>query len=166
MCPAAYLHALLTVALPKHDSSNQLMAAEHTLPPVSAACIYINIWCVLWWSCGARGLTSHAIRAGCAIQRHLHSTRAHAARQVGFPKRDPGKLAMALANTHCTMWIRCTKGSRWARLGQLLGFARATSDKALTATIWDVAVRCSNFPYFKTHLHDTIIAAIQCLGNR
>ena len=64
-------------------------------------------------------------------------------RQVGFPKRDPGKLAMALANTHCTMWIRCSRGSRWARLGQLLGFARATSDKALTATIWDVAVRCS-----------------------
>ncbi len=61
--------------------------------------------------------------------------------QVGFPKRDPAKLAVALANTHCTMWIRCTRGSRWARLGQLLGFARATSDKALTATIWDVAVR-------------------------
>ena len=74
-----------------------------------------------------------------------------AARQVGFPKRDPGKLAMALANTHCTMWIRCTKGSRWARLGQLLGFARATSDKALTATIWDVAVRCPGPSYPVPH---------------
>jgi hypothetical protein len=28
-----------------------------------------------------------------------------------------------------------------ARAGQLLGFARATSDGALSATIWDVAVR-------------------------
>jgi len=66
---------------------------------------------------------------------------------VGFPKRDPGKLQVALAHTHCTMWIRCSRGSRWARLGQMLGFARATSDKALTATIWDVAVRRPRRPW-------------------
>jgi aralkylamine N-acetyltransferase len=42
-----------------------------------------------------------------------------------------------------TVWIRATKATRWARQHQLLGFARATSDGSLTATIWDVAVNPS-----------------------
>ncbi len=83
----------------------------------------------------------HCTPCGSVVTMRLPCKHAAAPGQVGFPKRDPAKLAVALANTHCTMWIRCTRGSRWARLGQLLGFARATSDKALTATIWDVAVR-------------------------
>jgi len=61
--------------------------------------------------------------------------------QVGFPSRDPEKLVRALAHTHRTLWIRSTRKSRMARFGQLLGFCRATSDGALSATIWDVAVR-------------------------
>eukprot|EP00884_Botryococcus_braunii_P007634 jgi/Botrbrau1/16872/Bobra.150_2s0091.1 len=60
--------------------------------------------------------------------------------RVGFPTRDLDRLEVALQHTHCVVWIRATAGSRYARKGQLLGFARATSDKALTATIWDVAV--------------------------
>ena len=46
----------------------------------------------------------------------------------------------ALHFTHALTWIRATRKSRMARAGQLLGFARATSDGALSATIWDVAV--------------------------
>lgn len=61
-------------------------------------------------------------------------------RQVGFPQRDPNRLQLALDNSHSVLWIRSMKQSRWARQGQLLGFARATSDGALSATIWDVAV--------------------------
>lgn len=53
-------------------------------------------------------------------------------------------MKLALDNTHATIWVRSTKQSRWAKLGQLLGFARATSDKALSATVWDVAVRLHN----------------------
>jgi GNAT superfamily N-acetyltransferase len=60
--------------------------------------------------------------------------------KVGFPRRDPTRLAAALAATHATLWIRAARRSRLAREGQLLGFARATSDGALSATIWDVAV--------------------------
>lgn len=60
--------------------------------------------------------------------------------QVGFPRRDPVKLQHALENTHTTLWLRATKQTRWAAKHQLLGFARATSDGSLTATIWDVAV--------------------------
>jgi ribosomal protein S18 acetylase RimI-like enzyme len=59
---------------------------------------------------------------------------------VGFPRRDPDRLKVALANTHRLIWIRSTKQSRVARLGQLVGFARATSDGVFSATIWDVAV--------------------------
>ena len=62
--------------------------------------------------------------------------------QVGFPVREPEKLRVALEHTHRVLWVRSIRGSRWARLGQLLGFARATSDTALSATIWDVVVRC------------------------
>lgn len=60
--------------------------------------------------------------------------------RVGFPRRDPERLAAALLNTHRSVWIRATRKSRMAREGQLIGFARATSDGALSATIWDVAV--------------------------
>jgi aralkylamine N-acetyltransferase len=60
--------------------------------------------------------------------------------QVGFPTRDPVKLQQAIECAHTVIWIRCSRQSRWARKGQLLGIARATSDGALTATIWDVAV--------------------------
>jgi len=56
--------------------------------------------------------------------------------QVGFPRRDPERLKVALANTHRMIWIRSLKQSRVSRLGQLLGFARATSDGAFSATIW------------------------------
>lgn len=60
--------------------------------------------------------------------------------RVGFPKRDIDKMAIALANTHRILWVRSTTSSRLARQGQLVGFARATGDGALSATIWDVAV--------------------------
>lgn len=66
--------------------------------------------------------------------------------QVGFPARNPEKLVRALSHTHRTLWIRSTRKSRMARLGQLLGFCRATSDGALSATIWDVAVRVRSLP--------------------
>lgn len=60
--------------------------------------------------------------------------------KVGFPRRDPARLGAALAHSHCVLWVRSTKGGRWARAGQLLGFSRTTSDGALAATVWDVAV--------------------------
>lgn len=60
--------------------------------------------------------------------------------KVGFPKRDLLDLQTALDNTHLVHWVRATKSSRWARDGQLIGFARATSDRAFFGTIWDVAV--------------------------
>eukprot|EP00878_Enallax_costatus_P011205 GHUV01011701.1.p2 GENE.GHUV01011701.1~~GHUV01011701.1.p2 ORF type:complete len:179 (+),score=10.64 GHUV01011701.1:343-879(+) len=56
--------------------------------------------------------------------------------KVGFPRRDPDRLRVALDNTHRLIWVRSLKQSRVARLGQLLGFARATSDGVLNATIW------------------------------
>jgi ribosomal protein S18 acetylase RimI-like enzyme len=49
-------------------------------------------------------------------------------------------LKLALDNTHRTIWVRSTRQTRMARMGQLIGFARATSDGVFSATIWDVAV--------------------------
>lgn len=59
---------------------------------------------------------------------------------VGFPRRNVEKMEKALANTHRLIWIRATKATRFQKLGQCVGFARATSDGHLVATIWDVAV--------------------------
>ncbi|KAL6752525.1 acyl-CoA N-acyltransferase [Haematococcus lacustris] len=60
--------------------------------------------------------------------------------KVGFPKRDLAKLKVALENTYYLVWIRAAKQTRYARQGQMIGFGRATSDGALSATIWDVAI--------------------------
>ena len=60
--------------------------------------------------------------------------------RVGFPRRDPVRLAAALRHSHAVVWATAARGSRWAKEGQLLAFARATSDGALAATLWDVAV--------------------------
>ncbi|GLC68926.1 hypothetical protein PLESTF_000759700 [Pleodorina starrii] len=60
--------------------------------------------------------------------------------KVGFPRRDPDRLRVALENTYHIIWVRAAKQSRLARQGQLIGFARATSDGVLSATVWDVAV--------------------------
>lgn len=49
--------------------------------------------------------------------------------QVDFPRRDNARLQAALENTHRLVWVRNIKQTRMARMGQLVGFARATSDK-------------------------------------
>lgn len=85
-------------------------------------------------------------------------------RQVGFPARNPEKLVRALSHTHRTLWIRSTRKSRMARAGQLLGFCRATSDGALSATIWDVAVRA--FPPAPTCLFRISYSSLPSLANR
>ena len=60
--------------------------------------------------------------------------------QVSFPRRDPVQLTDALQRSHAVLWVRNLRQTRWARMGQLIGFARATSDGVCAATIWDVAV--------------------------
>ena len=60
--------------------------------------------------------------------------------KVQFPRRDPVKLKTALEHTYAFCWVRATKQTRYARLGQMVGFSRASSDGYLSATIWDVAV--------------------------
>ena len=40
-------------------------------------------------------------------------------RQVGFPRRDERKLTVALQHTYALVWVRSTKKSRFARLGQV-----------------------------------------------
>ena len=51
----------------------------------------------------------------------------------GDPARPPQRLQRALA---ASAWQLCLRGPD----GQLLGFVRATSDQALNANLWDLAV--------------------------
>jgi|UniRef100_A0A2N9H0Y5 ribosomal protein S18 acetylase RimI-like enzyme len=53
---------------------------------------------------------------------------------VGFPKRDPQKIKVALENTNSLLWIEYLKTQR------PVAFARATGDGVFNAIIWDVVV--------------------------
>ena len=39
--------------------------------------------------------------------------------QVGFPRRDPNRLELALENTYRTVWVRAARKSRLAKQGQV-----------------------------------------------
>ncbi len=121
-----------------------LCAAQHELElamPYIATCTYSSyVDCCTQPppSCSCARRSCSCARSSCLC--HVWYTPWCAVQQVGFPRRDPARLQLALDNSHSVLWIRSMKQSRWARQGQLLGFARATSDGALSATIWDVAV--------------------------
>ena len=61
--------------------------------------------------------------------------------EVGFPRRAPEKLQLALENSHHVICARAVRKSRFAsRKNQIVGVARTTSDGAFNAVIWDIAV--------------------------
>ncbi|KAK6921844.1 GNAT domain [Dillenia turbinata] len=53
---------------------------------------------------------------------------------VGFPRRDPDKIRLALENTDTLLWVEDEKTKR------PVAFARATGDGVFNAIIWDVVV--------------------------
>ncbi|OAY32276.1 serotonin N-acetyltransferase 2, chloroplastic [Manihot esculenta] len=53
---------------------------------------------------------------------------------VGFPKRDPEKIKVALENTNSLLWVEHKKSQK------PVAFARATGDNVFNAIIWDVVV--------------------------
>ncbi|KAI4314026.1 hypothetical protein L6164_026969 [Bauhinia variegata] len=53
---------------------------------------------------------------------------------VGFPKRDPEKIRIALENTESLLWVEYRKTQK------PVAFARATGDGVFNAIIWDVVV--------------------------
>jgi ribosomal protein S18 acetylase RimI-like enzyme len=64
-------------------------------------------------------------------------------RQVGWPARPVKKVEAALRNSYmvATLHLRVTRpGSTASSSEQLIGLARATSDHAFNATIWDVLI--------------------------
>lgn len=61
---------------------------------------------------------------------HLNSVFA----AVGFPRRDPDKIRVALEHTDSILWVEYVKTQR------PVAFARATGDGVFNAIIWDVVV--------------------------
>ncbi|CAN1310767.1 Serotonin N-acetyltransferase 2, chloroplastic [Linum perenne] len=53
---------------------------------------------------------------------------------VGFPRRDPEKIKLALENTSSLLWIQHNRSRK------PVAFARATGDGVFNAIIWDVVV--------------------------
>lgn len=63
--------------------------------------------------------------------------------KVGWPRRPLSKLAAALKNSYMVATLHSVRKSPEAEgneLKTLIGMARATSDHAFNATIWDVLV--------------------------
>ncbi|XP_041025689.1 histone acetyltransferase TAP1 isoform X1 [Juglans microcarpa x Juglans regia] len=63
--------------------------------------------------------------------------------KVGWPRRPLSKLAAALKNSYMVATLHSIKkspGSEGSDQKKLIGMARATSDHAFNATIWDVLV--------------------------
>ncbi|XVE91713.1 hypothetical protein REPUB_Repub01dG0034700 [Reevesia pubescens] len=53
---------------------------------------------------------------------------------VGFPRRDPEKIKLALEHTESMLWVEHKKTQK------PVAFARATGDGVFNAIIWDVVV--------------------------
>ncbi|XP_057448010.1 GCN5-related N-acetyltransferase 1, chloroplastic [Lotus japonicus] len=53
---------------------------------------------------------------------------------VGFPRRDPDKIRLALEHTESMVWVEQRRTRR------AVAFARATGDGVFNAIIWDVVV--------------------------
>ncbi|KAI3909043.1 hypothetical protein MKX01_025011 [Papaver californicum] len=63
--------------------------------------------------------------------------------KVGWPKRPPSKVSAALKNSYMVATLHSIKKFPDAEVNdkvELIGVARATSDHAFNATIWDVLV--------------------------
>ncbi|KAF9595857.1 hypothetical protein IFM89_005343 [Coptis chinensis] len=61
---------------------------------------------------------------------------------VGWPRRPPSKVAAALKNSYMVATLHSIRSSDAEGIDkkELIGLARATSDHAFNATIWDVLV--------------------------
>ncbi|XP_044490175.1 serotonin N-acetyltransferase 2, chloroplastic [Mangifera indica] len=53
---------------------------------------------------------------------------------VGFPRRDPEKIKLALEHTNSLLWIE------YKETQKPVAFARATGDDVFNAIVWDVVV--------------------------
>lgn len=62
--------------------------------------------------------------------------------KVGWPRRPPQKVEAALKNSYmvASLHLHTTSSQDGAQSKTLIGMARATSDHAFNATIWDVLV--------------------------
>lgn len=54
--------------------------------------------------------------------------------RVGFPRREPARIRLALEHTQDVIWIEDE------RSGEPVAFARATGDGVFNAVVWDVVV--------------------------
>ncbi|KAJ8426799.1 hypothetical protein Cgig2_007854 [Carnegiea gigantea] len=77
----------------------------------------------------SRGFTLHRTTEGLNLDQ-LNSVFV----AVGFPRRDPDKIRVALDHTDSLLWVEYVKTQR------PVAFARATGDGVFNAIIWDVVV--------------------------
>ncbi|KAH6798660.1 Acyl-CoA N-acyltransferases superfamily protein [Perilla frutescens var. frutescens] len=110
------LHNHIPITLPLNKRNHRRSAAV-----VSATASYESLT--------SRGFTFHRTTENLNLD-HLNSVFA----AVGFPRRDPEKIRVALEHTDPVLWVEYEKTKR------PVAFARATGDGVFNAIIWDVVV--------------------------
>ncbi|KAL2484732.1 Acyl-CoA N-acyltransferases (NAT) superfamily protein [Abeliophyllum distichum] len=128
------LHNQISIALrtpsvpikstPKYHHKNAAVFAQQRYPPPPATNFSISDEML-----SSRGFTLHRTMDNLDLD-HLNTVFV----AVGFPRRDTGKIRVALENTDALLWVEYEKTKR------LVAFARATGDGVFNAIIWDVIV--------------------------
>ncbi|CAI9761828.1 unnamed protein product [Fraxinus pennsylvanica] len=109
---------------PKHQPKNAAVFAQQRNPPPLATNFSISDE-----SLSSRGFALHRTIDKLNLD-HLNTVFV----AVGFPRRDTGKIRLALEHTDALLWVEYEKTKR------PVAFARATGDGVFNAIIWDVVV--------------------------
>ncbi|CAI9779278.1 unnamed protein product [Fraxinus pennsylvanica] len=109
---------------PKHHPKKAAVFAQQRNPPPPATKLSISDE-----SLSSRGFTLHRTIDNLDLN-HLNTVFV----AVRFPRRDTGKIRVALEHTDALLWVEYEKTKR------PVAFARATGDGVFNAIIWDVVV--------------------------
>ncbi|GAB2280144.1 hypothetical protein Dimus_014781 [Dionaea muscipula] len=107
---------------PVKSSSSQTVASSARLPTTTSFTVSDQ-------ELNSRGFVLRHTTTGLNLD-HLNSVFV----AVGFPRRDPQKIRVALENTNTLLWVE------YAKTQKPVAFARATGDSVFNAIIWDVVV--------------------------
>ncbi|XP_022888301.1 serotonin N-acetyltransferase 2, chloroplastic [Olea europaea var. sylvestris] len=108
----------------KHHSKNTAVFAQQRNAPPPATNFSISDE-----SLSSRGFTIHRTIDNLDVDQ-LNTVFV----AVGFPRRDTGKIRLALEHTDALLWVEYEKTKR------PVAFARATGDGVFNSIIWDVVV--------------------------
>ncbi|XP_071724326.1 GCN5-related N-acetyltransferase 1, chloroplastic-like [Rutidosis leptorrhynchoides] len=110
-------------------TTSRLPSLHHHKPPPPRTATISSALSIPDEALTSRGFTFHRTPQNLNLD-HLNSVFV----AVGFPRRDPEKIKVALEHTDSMLWVEYEKTKK------PVAFARATGDGVFNAIIWDVVV--------------------------